>query len=455
MSVIRVGICSLLAFAVLTDGGVPDWSTAVLEIGAALLFVLWGFVTVRQRQIDLRPNWLYLPVLGLIVFCVAQTFLGLSAYPYATKIELLKWIAYFALAFLAVEAFRDGAQLKAFSVFLVSLGFFVALFAIAQAYTFNGKLYWFVPLPQSSEPFGPFVDRDHFAGFIEMTAPFGLATLLHRTWRGEKAALVALLTAVPIAALILCGSRGGIVGFAFAVLFLIFISRRRSIEIRQLFAFASLMTVCGAIVFWFGASATMQRFEALTVSDISRDQRVSMDRDTLRIFRDHYPTGTGLGTLETVFPQYETNYTERVVDHAHNDYLELLAETGIIGGLLGLAFILLLFRQGFANLNSHECQPRHAFYAGALAACSALLVHSFVDFNLHVPANACLFLLLATLASAGKRLHDTWSAEPNVPNWQAGKSEELNRGIIRRIARLRRLGSALRRWHLGRNHGCN
>lgn len=421
MSVIRVGICSLLAFAVLTDGGVPGWSTAVLEIAAPVLFVFWGIAAVRQRQIEVRPNWLYLPVLGLIAFCLAQRFFGLSAYPYATKIELLKWIAYFALAFLAVEAFRTPAESKSFAVFLVSLGFLAALFAIAQHYTFNGKLYWFVPLPQSSEPFGPFVDRDHFAGFIELTAPFGLAMLFHGRWRGEKAALVTLFTAVPIAALALCGSRGGIVAFTFAILFLILVSQRRNIGIRQVFAPVSLIILCGALVFWFDASATMQRFGALTVSDISRDQRVSMDRDTLRIFLDHYSNGTGLGTLETVFPQYETNYTGRVVDHAHNDYLELLAGTGAAGGFLGLAFIVLLFRQGLANLNSCECQSDHAFYAGALAACSALLVHSFVDFNLHVPANALLFLLLATLASAGKQLHDPWNAGSTGRNLQAEK----------------------------------
>lgn len=411
MSVIRIGICSLLVFAVLTDGGVPGWSTAVLEIAAALLFVFWGIVAVHQRQIDVRPNWLYLPILGLIAFCLAQKLFGLSAYPYATKIELLKWIAYFALSFLAVEAFRTPTQSQSLAVFLLSFGFLVALFAIAQHYTFNGKLYWLVPLPQSSEPFGPFVDRDHFAGFIELTAPFGLAMLFGGTWRGEKAALAALFTAVPIAALVLCGSRGGIVAFAFAILFLILILRRRNIGIRQLFAFASLIILCGALVFWLDASATMQRFGALTVSDISRDQRVSMDRDTLRIFRDHYSIGTGLGTLETVFPQYETTYTGRVVDHAHNDYLELLAETGVIGGFLGLAFIVLLFRRGLANLNSRERQSDRAFYAGALAACSALLVHSFVDFNLHVPANALLFLLLATLASAGGCFHDSCGVE--------------------------------------------
>lgn len=422
MSAIRIGTCSLLAFAVLADGAVPGWSTAVLEIGVALLFVLWGFVTVRQRQLDVRSNWLYLPVFGLIAFCMVQKFFGLSVYPYATKIELLKWIAYFALAFLAVETFRTPAQSKGLAVFLLSFGFLVALFAIAQHYTFNGKLYWFVPLPQSSEPFGPFVDRDHFAGFIELTAPFGLATLFDGTWRTEKAALVALFTAVPIAALLLCGSRGGIVGFAFASLFLIFVLRRPNIGIRQLFAFASLIILCGLLVLWFGASTTMQRFETLTVSDISRDQRVSMDRDTWKIFLDHYSTGTGLGTLETVFPRYETSYTERIVDHAHNDYLELLAETGIIGGILGLVFIVLLFHQGFANLKSRQRQSDHFFYAGALAACSALLLHSFVDFNLHVPANALLFLLLATLASADRRSRDPWNAESTGQNWQEERS---------------------------------
>src|SRR5579864_1413378 len=138
MSVIRVGICCLLAFAVLTDGGVPDWSTAVLEIGAAALFVFWGIVGVRRRQVSVRPNWLYLPVLSLIAFCAAQKFFGLSVYPYATKIELLKWVAYFALAFLAVETFHTPAQLNKFAVFLLSFGFLVALFAIAQHYTFNG-----------------------------------------------------------------------------------------------------------------------------------------------------------------------------------------------------------------------------------------------------------------------------------------------------------------------------
>ena len=402
MTVIRVGICSLLAFMVLTDGGLPDWSAAIFELGAAVLFVLWSVRALRHRVVDIRRSLLYFPVLSLIALCLAQNVFGVSVYAYATKIELLKWIAYFALAFLAVQSFRTPVQLRSLSIFLLTFGFLVALFAIAEHYTFNGRLYWFLPLPQSSEPFGPFVDRDHFAGFIELTAPFGFAMLLDGKWRGAKTVFVVLLTSVPIAALILCGSRGGIAAFVFAILLLIFMLRRRNARIRQFVVFGSLAALSATLVLWFGAAVTMQRFKTLTASNISRDQRLSLYSGAWRIFLDNPSIGTGLGTLETVFPQYETYYNGRVVDHAHNDYLELLAETGATGGLLGLAFIVLLCRRGIANFNSSEHGAEHAFHAGALAACGALLAHSFVDFNLHVPSNALLFLILGTLASADR-----------------------------------------------------
>ncbi|MHB8411929.1 MAG: O-antigen ligase family protein [Candidatus Acidiferrales bacterium] len=398
MGAIRVGICGLLTFGVLAAGGVPAWGTAAIEIGAAGLLLLWGIAAMRGRRTEVHGNWLYVPVLGLIALCFAQKLFGLSAYSYATKMELLKWISYFVLSFLAVEAFRSTAQLKGFAVFLMSLGFVVALFGIVQHLTFNGRLYWFVPLPHPSEPFGPFVDRDHFAGFVELTAPIGLAMLLHSTWRGEKAALLALFTAVPITALILSGSRGGIVGLDFAAVVLVFVSPWREIRIRRFFAFASLV-VLGAFMLWLGANTTIQRFEKLTASSISRGQRISMDRDTWRIVAGHPLAGRGLGTLETVFPQYENVYNARVVDHAHNDYVELLAETGAIGGILGLVFVVLLFRRGITNLRLCEDPFNRAFHAGGLAACCALLIHSFVDFNLHVPSNALLFLLLAVLIS--------------------------------------------------------
>ena len=138
--------------------------------------------------------------------------MGLSVYPYLTKIELLRWSAYTLLFFLTVESFREKEHVKQFAWFLLSFGFVVSLFAIVQHFTFNGKLYWLVPLRPGAAPFGPFVDCDHFAGFVELIVPLGLALLFFRSWRREQLTLLLLFTFVPIGALILSASRGGIIG---------------------------------------------------------------------------------------------------------------------------------------------------------------------------------------------------------------------------------------------------
>jgi putative inorganic carbon (hco3(-)) transporter len=139
----------------------------------------------------------------------------------------------------------------------------------------------------------------------------------------------------------------------------------------------------------------------LTRADIARDRRVSIFKDTWRIVHDHPWTGTGLGTLEIVFPRYESYYDGRVVDHAHNDYLELLADTGLIGGTFMLGFVALLGWRGISNLRAAKDPMYRSFYCGSVVACTGLLLHSIVDFNLHIPSNALLFLLLAAMATCG------------------------------------------------------
>ncbi len=143
-------------------------------------------------------------------FAFLQRLLGLSAYPYATKVELLKAGAYLFLCFLAVQSFRTAKDLKHFSWFLASLGFVVSLFAIVQYLTFNGKLYWIRALPPRAGPFGPFVNADHFAGLVELTAPFGLAMLLQGTARRDQLPMLGLFAVLPMGALILSASRGGL-----------------------------------------------------------------------------------------------------------------------------------------------------------------------------------------------------------------------------------------------------
>ena len=106
-----------------------------------------------------------------------------------------------------------------------------------------------------------------------------------------------------------------------------------------------------------------------------------------------------MGGLVAEFPRYEVAYDGLVVDHVHNDYMELLAETGILGGLCGLAFLWILIRDARRGFIAEQGHFSRAIHAGAITALCGLLLHSMVDFNLHIPSNVLLFLLNAHLAT--------------------------------------------------------
>jgi len=414
MNRVLAGIAALVSCSVAAFGGVQPSGEAALEVGAALLFAYWGLQVFRTRLLEIHRNVLYAPLLGLCGIALVQLALGLTASPYATKIELMKWAVSTLLVFLFIQSCRTREQIRGFLFFLAGLGFAVALFGIVQYFTWNGKLYWTVTLPQGAGPFGPFVNRNHFAGFVELTAPLALAPLLHRAGDREKWALLAILAVVPVGALFLSASRGGIIAFVFECVLLLLLSRTKRFGKAQRLGLAALAAVAGTFVVWLGVSDAFQRFAALTAGEISRDRRISMYRDTWRIFENNPWTGTGLGTLIVVYPQFESHYDGLVVDHAHNDYLELLADTGLAGGICGLALIVMLARRGLAKWAASEDRFVRAARAGALAACGGILLHSLLDFNLHIPSNGLLFLLLAAMATMsldGEAEHGKGSAK--------------------------------------------
>jgi len=400
MKAICIGVCVLVAFSVLAHGAVEPWSEAVLEIGAAFLFVAWGLLFATGVVPVLRWNWLLGPLVGLWALAIIQYLLHISAAPFLTGIEILKFSAFDILLFLTVQAYETLEQWQGFVWFLLLLGFSVSLFGVLQHFTFNGKLYWFRELRYGGIPFGPYVNRNHFAGFVELIAPMGLSIILLRAEERDRMPLLAILTLLPIGALFLAASRGGIVSFLFelALVVVLVFSRRRSRT--QLVAGAIVLLLAGVLVEWLGVGHSLDRFASYRQLEVTEGRRTEMTKDSLRIFLDHPIAGTGLGTLVDVFPRYETLYDGKVVDHPHDDYVEALAETGFIGGAFCAAFLVWLFYQAWTRLVEARDTLDLAFHIGALAACCGLLIHSFVDFNLHIPSNALLFLLEAVLATS-------------------------------------------------------
>jgi len=399
MSSIRTGICALVAFAVLAHGAVEPWSEAVLEIGAAVLLLVWSWKALTVSELKLVWNPLLWPLLGFWLVAAFQLAFGITAIPFLTSIELLKYSALLTLFFLCVQSYRTRAHWRNFVWFLLSLGFAVSLFSILQHFTFNGKLYWVRELQYGGIPFGPYVNRNHFAGLMELLIPPGLAIQILGGERRDQLPLVTLFTLLPIGALFLSASRGGIISFVAEVAFLtiLIVARRR--EKKVLAAAAPILILAAILVSWLGIGAALDRFATYKKLETSEGRRVEMLHDTLRIYRDHPILGTGLGTLQEVFPLYETAYDGLVVNHSHNDYAETLAETGTIGGLCGLVFLLCLFWMAWKILNAGGDPRSFAYHAGALVACLGLLVHAGVDFNFHIPSNALIFLLQAALAT--------------------------------------------------------
>ncbi len=400
MKAIRIGICVLVTFAVLAHGAVEGWSESILEIGAAILFLLWGVLVVTGYQRELRWNPLLWPLLAFTAYVLIQYATRLTVYPYLTKVELLKLAAFLLLFFLAVQAFRTLREWHAFAWFLLTLAFCVSVLAIIQHFTFNGKLYWVRELHYGGVPFGPYVNRNHFAGLVELLVPPGLAILVLRALRRDLLPLTALFTLLPIGALFLSASRGGIATFAVQAVVLGILVLRRHGARRHLVTGAAVALLAAALVAWLGIGAALERFSKFQSLEVSEPRRLVMIKDSWHIFLDHPVFGTGLGTLISVYPRYESLYDGKTVNHAHNDYVEALAETGIPGALCCGCFLFLLFWRTLAQLRLSLIPIEFAIRAGAFVACAGLLIHGLVDFNLHIPSNALLFFLQASLASA-------------------------------------------------------
>ncbi len=420
MKWIRIGICALAGFGVLAHGGVEEWSKAVLEIGAGLLFVVWSviffFSDEQEKQVFISP---LLPPLGaLALVAVGQLLLRATASTYDTRMDLSLLVAYVILLFLATQAFRESDDWRSFIWFIMIFGFLVAVFGILQQVTFNGKLYWFREMRFGGIPFGPYVNRNHFAGFIELVLPVSLVPLVLGKVRRERWYLVGIFALLPIGALFLAASRGGIVSFAveLGVLLLMLLLRRTRGE--HVLAGGLILLLAFLFVSWLGVKQVLDRFSSLQSLEVTTGKRASMRQDTWRIFLDHPWTGTGLGTLQTVFPAYETNYDGKIVNHAHDDYLEGLAETGIAGGICGACFLGVLFLVSLRQLLQLDKPFAAALHLSGLVGCSGLLVHSLADFNLHIPANAVLFLLMAHLAT-GAVIPSPPTEQPTRTLWRS------------------------------------
>jgi O-antigen ligase len=164
-----------------------------------------------------------------------------------------------------------------------------------------------------------------------------------------------------------------------------------------------LVVMIGFLI-WLGGNELTRRLVSIqseTRQELTGGVRFTIDRDCLRMLRQKPFLGWGLGTFPVVYPQFRTFYTSFFVNQAHNDYLQLLVEAGIAGFGIAVWFLVLTFRGARAKLQNWTETVNGTLTVAALLGCIGILVHSFLDFNLQIPANAALFYALCAIAAAG------------------------------------------------------
>ena len=401
MKLIRIGILATVAFAVLSHGAVEPWARGILECVSGLLLVVWALqFCFVEKELDIVLPQLLFPMFGLGLLVFVQWAFHLTASRFSTRTELLLLLSMMILLFLAAQAFRSLEDWRIFAWFTMLLAFFVAGFGILQHLTFNGKLYWFREMRYGGIPFGPFANRNHFAGFAELVLPMALVPLLLGRVRRDRLVIVGILAVIPLSAILLAASRGGVISLFAELAFLLLVVLLRRAGGRHLYVGGLVLVVAFATVSWLGVNQMLSRFSSLQSLEVTQSKRASMRHGAWRIFLDHPIFGTGLGTLQQVYPPYETLYDGKIVNHAHNDYMEALAETGVIGGLCCAWFLGAVFLGALRHLQDEGNSFANTLRLCGWTGCCGLLIHSLVDFNLHIPSNLLLFLLMSLLASA-------------------------------------------------------
>ena len=412
-SLARVLLVAALLGAPLAFGAVVPWAWVALGLVASLALFLWALGSVQQGALKLIWSPLYIPLALFFLLGVAQYAARLTLDRSETRQALVLLVVDLAFFFLAVQLFAGAGSrtLRAFGLAVLVFAGSMGLFAIVQFASGAHRIYGIVDTPGGAL-FGPYVDPDHFAGLMEMLIPVAVLYIAGRHGRSSLEASVwrGIAVTLALASLLLSGSRGGLLALSAEILIATIALRRAgagTTERRRLAMAAAVTLFAGLMLFayvdpgWVGKRLGSVAYLSSAWADWA-GMRKSMALDSLRMWRAHPVLGVGLGDFETAYPRYQSFPGDLWIDHAHNDYAEAVAETGLVGALLILLALGLFLRLAFRDWGHPLLSQRSWIRLGAAIGCCGMLVHSFVDFNLHIPANAVWFAVLAGIATTAR-----------------------------------------------------
>lgn len=459
---IATGFLIAVVFSALAHGAVEAWSVFVFEIIIIALIVLWCIKVVADKRLKLNVPDIAVPIATMVAVGLLQSiaitngagrWMSLSKNVEYTRAAVTVLIFLGVSFLIAANFFGTRERLSILSHFLVIYGFGMAMFALIQHFTWNGRFYWIRPT-EATSAFGPFANHNHFAGYMEMLVLLPVALVVTRGVRTELRVLYGFAATVMGLAIVLSLSRGGIISMTAGMIFLALVSLRmprrhhsraeRSHVAQLVSRFAIVVAIIAMIaggIFWLGADPVINRIKVGQAGSAGQSEtffssRGWVWRDTVAMIKANPLLGVGLGAYDTAFSMYTKSDGSLRVPQAHNDYLQIVADCGVVGGLIAIWFLIILFRTVMQGIRSRD--PLYAGLAlGSGSGIFALLVHSLFDFNLQLPANALLFLVLvaiAVYAEAAARLESRASGQSMGANSNRIETEIVSSaGLVRGV----------------------
>ena len=443
-------LIAMLVAAPLPLGSVAPWARSILFLCACALLLAWVLRAALTGSLEVvrTPVWpLAIAYLGILLFQLVPLPHGmlsllsprtaelytrllpgypdaagpmpLSLDPHATVGELYRLLTLLLVFFVFVNHYRDRGQVTRVLWALAAVGLFQSLYGLAERFSGSPHVFW-IALGDRVSVHGTYFNRNHFAGLMGMITPavFGLLMALlatrGRPWRtsrqnllrrfeerfskgkGYRDLLLGLLVAAMFVTGLLSLSRGGAVGLLVGLLVLLFFSRTRGEGHRGLFIVTLILLLAFGIVLYRGLGTIVDRFEQLTEEDSSWEGRGVLREAGCRMVEDFPLLGVGGGAFHSAFPMYQpARYGDKAARYVHNDWLQVMIETGLLGAALAYAALALFLASVLRAIRKRKESYGRILFAGAFAGVTAMLVHSLVDFNLYmVPANGLVFAVL-------------------------------------------------------------
>lgn len=434
---IIVLICGVAILTTIVYGGVDSWTLGLISILTSIIALLWISDALITGELKYATSMLQLPVIALFVIGLIQLMplsgretpgllsdvwaATLTMDPYATRFFLVRLAIYLVFFAAGLAYIPTGTRPRRIAATLLVFGTLIAVFGIIQHLAQPEAIYGLRPTPQA-KPFGPFVNQHHFAALMEMTSGLALGLLFGAGIGRERKFFVAFAAGIMGMAIVFTGSRGGLISYLAVIAFsgAASVVRGRHVTHRSdhdtrssmrrnllvLTAVAGLVIlVLGSVLFLGGESSVLRSIGLHDGGGDVTSGRAHFWGIAWQIFLANPIIGAGLDAFGAAFSRYDTWSGVYRVEQAHNDYLQILADAGILGFACVVAFVVMLVKKGISTVTRRNNDVDRAISIGAFAGCFGILIHSFFDFPLRTPANAFFFLLLIVLAVGHTAVH--------------------------------------------------